>query len=155
VCALDTHIFRDDAEVMGRLVYDLGNAYQRIGHLVGNASVLFHFVHSPFTQPMPDGVTEQTIRTTMEYIRAVSDPLSRARMDRTDASLIVDEFANAVRMLRHGCRRALAVRTGIIDTESEREILGEHRRLWLARNREGGLQDSTRVLEQRLTEYER
>jgi hypothetical protein len=36
-----------------------------------------------------------------------------------------------------------------------RDILGEHRRLWGARNREGGLQDSTRVLEQRLTEYER
>jgi hexosaminidase len=160
--ALDTHVFRDDAEVMGRLVYDLGNAYQKIGHLVGNASVLFHFVHSSLTQPIPESVTEQTIRATMEYIRAVTEPLPRARMDRTDASLIVDEFANAVRMLLHGCRRALAVRTGIINTGSERhalatemrEILGEHRRLWVARNREGGLQDSTRVLEQRLAHYE-
>jgi len=162
VRALNTHVFRDDAEVMGRLVYDLGNAYQKIGHLVGNASVLFHFVHSSLSQPMPEGVTEQTIRTTMEYIGTVSEPLSRARMDRVDASLIVDEFTNAVRMLLHGCRRALAVRTGIINTETERralaaqmrDILGEHRRLWVARNREGGLQDSTRVLEQRLTEYE-
>ena len=163
VRALDTHVFHDEAEVMGRLVYDLGNAYQKIGHLVGNASVLFHFVHSSLSQPMPESVTEQTIRATMDYICAVREPLSRARMDRADASLIVDEYANAVRMLLHGCRRALAVRTGIISTESERhalaaemrDILGEHRRLWVARNREGGLQDSTRVLEQRLTEYER
>ncbi|GIV21482.1 MAG: hypothetical protein KatS3mg023_3233 [Armatimonadota bacterium] len=162
VRALDVHVFRDDAEVMGRLVYDLGNAYQKIGHLVGNASALFHFVHSPLTQPLPESITQETIHATMEYIRAVTEPLALARMDRTDASLMVDEFANAARMLLHGCRRALAVRSGIIDEDSERralatemrEILGEHRRLWMARNREGGLQDSTRVLEQHLKEYE-
>ncbi len=163
VRALDTHVFRDRARVMGRLVYDLGNAYQKIGHLVGNASLLFHFVHSPLTQPLPEAITERAIRDTMEYIRTVTEPLSRANMQRADASLIIGEFANATRMLLHGCRRALAVRTGTIETETERralagemrEILGEHRRLWMARNREGGLQDSTRVLEQRLAEYER
>jgi hypothetical protein len=34
-----------------------------------------------------------------------------------------------------------------------RTILGEHSRVWTARNRVGGLQDSTRVLEERLREY--
>jgi hexosaminidase len=34
-----------------------------------------------------------------------------------------------------------------------RTILGEHRRLWSARNRVGGLQDSESVFEQRLQEY--
>lgn len=162
VRALDAHVFRDDAQTMGRLVYDLGNAYRKIGHLVGNASVLFHFVHSPLSQPLPDAITEETIRATMEYIRTVSEPLPRARMRRADAPLVIDEFTNATRMLLHGCRRALAVRTGTIDTTEERralaeemrQILGEHRRLWMARNREGGLQDSTRVLERRLQEYE-
>ncbi|MGQ9542316.1 MAG: glycoside hydrolase family 20 zincin-like fold domain-containing protein [Armatimonadota bacterium] len=160
--ALDTHVFRDDAQIMGRLVYDLGNAYQKIGHLVGNASVLFHFVHSSLSQPLPDTITEKTIRATMEYIRAVSEPLPRARMHRQDAPLVIAEFTNAMRMLLHGCRCALAVRTGTIDTAEERralaeemrQILGEHRRLWMARNREGGLQDSVRALEGRLREYE-
>jgi len=35
-----------------------------------------------------------------------------------------------------------------------RTILGEHRRLWSARNRVGGLQDSESVFEERLLEYE-
>jgi hypothetical protein len=35
-----------------------------------------------------------------------------------------------------------------------RTILGEHRRLWSARNRVGGLQDSESVFEERLQEYE-
>ena len=162
VRALDVHVFRDDAEVMGRLVYDLGNAYQKIGHLVGNASLLFHFVHASANHRLPDTVTEDTIRSAMEYIREVTGPLSRARMAREDAALIVDEYANATRMLLHGCRRALAIRTGTMKQPEERRalaeemrmILGEHRRLWMMRNREGGLQDSVRILEQRLKEYQ-
>lgn len=158
--ALDIHAFRDDAGVMGRLAYDLGNAYQKVGRIVRNNSVLFHFVYFPIELPLPEGVSEETIRSTMEYIRSVIEPLPRARMDRADAALIVDEFTNAARMLLHGCRRALAVAQGTLDVEKGglatemREILGEHRRLWTARNREGGLHDSTRVLEQRLKEYE-
>lgn len=160
--ALDVHVFRDEAKVMGKLAYDLGNANQKTGYLAANASVLFHFVHASLTQPLPEAITEQTIRATMDYIRAVTEPLPRARMRRADAQLVTDEFTNASRMLLHGCRRALAVRAGIIHSDSERRalatemrhILGEHRRLWMARNREGGFQDSVRVLEQRLREYE-
>jgi hypothetical protein len=33
------------------------------------------------------------------------------------------------------------------------EIIAEHRRLWRARNRPGGLGDSCRVLQQRLAKY--
>ncbi len=162
VRALDVHVFRDDAEVMGRLVYDLGNAYQKIGYLVGNASVLFHFLHSLRSASLPETITEKTIRETIAYIQQVAAPLAHARMAREDASVIVDEYANAVRMLLHGCHRALAVRTGTMNSDTERRalaeemrhILGEHRRLWMMRNREGGLQDSARRLEERLREYE-
>lgn len=162
ISALDMHVFRDEAQVMGKLVYDLGNAYQQVGHLMHNSSLLFHFVHAPASRSFPDSVTERTIRATQEYIQSVIAPLGRARLAREDASLIADEYANAGRMLLWGCRRALALRTGTIDSGPERralaaglrEILGEHRRLWVARNREGGLQDSVRVLEQRLQELE-
>ena len=50
---------------------------------------------------------------------------------------------------------------GTLDSAEKREelatdmrtIMGEHRRLWTARSREGGLHDSARVLEERLKEY--
>ena len=64
-------------------------------------------------------------------------------------------------MLRHACQRGLALRQGVLGrsavkrrlAEDMRLIIGEHRRLWTARNREGGLQDSARRLEARLAEY--
>jgi hypothetical protein len=114
---------------------------------VGNASVLFHLLHRSDCE-IPPALAE-----TQEYIRAVLAPLSRAQMARPDAALIRDEFTNAARMLQHACARGLAASRPDLATQM-REILAEHRRLWLARNRPGGLTDSTRVLEQRLHEYE-
>jgi len=82
-------------------------------------------------------------------------------MARPDAELIVREFRNSIRMLLHACQRARAVFSGSIGKQKVRDsladdmriILGEHRELWVARNRVGGLQDSTRELEKRLGEY--
>jgi hexosaminidase len=84
------------------------------------------------------------------------------RMDRDDAEVTRDEFANAARMMLHACERGMAMLEGTIDSAEKRNelasgmriILGEHRRLWSARNRVGGLQDSESVFEERLREYE-
>ena len=110
---------------------------------------------------LPQEVTPEKLRTTGEYVRTVIEVLDVARMDREDASLIRAEFANAGRMLLHACERGTAILEGTLDTPRVRDalaaemriILGEHRRLWTARNRVGGLQDSTSVLEERLREY--
>lgn len=160
--ALDVHVFHDSEGIMGQLAFDLGNTYQKVGHLVENASTLFHLLQAPLGHPLPPGITENTLRETILHIQTATALLPLAQMQRPDATLIVDEFANATRMLLHACKRAWAVLEGTINDNQMRqelaadmrEILGEHRRLWVARNRVGGLHDSTRILEQRLREYE-
>ena len=137
VPALNTHVFRDAAGVMGQLAYDLGNAYQKPGKLYVNSSALFRLIYREEPEGFPN------LPETREYIDAVMARLPAARMQRADADLIRDEFANAGRMLRYACDRGLGKPAGM------REIIGEHRRLWLARNRPGGLADSLRVLEAR------
>jgi hypothetical protein len=82
-------------------------------------------------------------------------------MDREDAEIVSDEYANAARMMLHACARATAILQGTISSADKRDelalemrtILGEHRRLWSARNRVGGLQDSESVFEERLLDY--
>jgi hypothetical protein len=170
VAALDMHAFRDRAGIMGRLAYDLGNAYQHVGHAGSEAphgqvwgTGLFHLLHQPPEQALAPGVTEEKLEATRRYVESVMEVLPRARMDRPDADLIHDEFTNAAHMLVHACRRGIALCTGAIEDEETRNelaadmriILGEHRRLWVARNRVGGLQDSPRRLEQRVDEYSR
>ena len=167
--ALDLHAFRDAAGVMGCLAYDLGNAYRETGVLVPNASLLALLLLHP-DQPVTEsdwpGLTVEGLERTLEYVDRAMAPLSQARMARPDAELIADEFHNAAALLRHACRLGIArLRTesgeiAAIPLETRRAlaselkgIVAEYRRLWLARNRPGGLADSVGRMERLLTLY--
>lgn len=139
IAALDAHVFGDSAGIMGRLAYDLGNAYQLIPSQRGE-SVLFQLLLGRQREPVP----AEQLRAAADHIEAALAPLGKARMRRTDAALIQTEFANAGRLLLAACD------PGKADFPA---ILKEHRRLWLARNRPGGLEDSCRVLAERLREH--
>jgi hypothetical protein len=130
VSALNTHVFRDAAGIMGRMAYDLGNAYLHTGKLVKNATSLFHLLR----EEQPD--VPPCLAETREYIQSVIAPVGKARMQRADARLIQAEFVNAARLLLWACDRG----------GDASVILAEHRRLWLARSRPGGLPDSLTCL---------
>jgi hypothetical protein len=157
--ALDVHVFRDRAGVMGRFVMDMGNVYQATGEPLPNGTrVFWAFVGNPDRKKLYEGVTREQWDATERRVNEVMGRLDGARMDRPDAGVIAEEYRNSARMLVHGCRRG----RWLLDKASEdvvsmaadmREIMGHHRRLWLARNRVGGLQDSTGRLEARLAEY--
>ena len=174
--ALDLHAFQDAAGVMGRLAYDLGNAYREAGVLVPNASLLallLLYPEQPVTESDWPGLTAEGLERTLEYVDRVMAPLSQARMAlyrtvqygaRPDAELIADEFRNAAALLRHACRLGIArlqAESGeiaSIPVEMRRalaseleEIVAEYRRLWLSRNRPGGLADSVGRMERLLT----
>jgi hypothetical protein len=68
-------------------------------------------------------------------------------MSRPDGNLIADEVRNGAAMLTHACGvgrwriDASSQDRATLAAEVER-MVQEHRRLWLARNRRGGLEDS-------------
>jgi hypothetical protein len=167
---LNVHAFKDRAGVMGKIVYDLGNAYKEPGVLLGNQSVLFYILQNPDC-PIQTGpyanLTVDRMRKTRDYIEGVMKPLPRARMDRSDAQQVVDEVSNAARLLRHACSLAIARlqasdgKIANIPPNVRHElavdlarIISEHKRLWLLRNREGGLADSAARMERLLELYQ-
>lgn len=159
--ALDLHAFHDRACVMGTLSHDLGDAHEKAGPAPQDSTVPFHLLTQVPDSPLPDGVTVGTLEETIEHIESIVGPLDNARMDIEDAETTRDEFANAARMMLHACKRGKAMLEGTIDSAETRKqlaaemrtILGEHRRLWNARNRPGGLQESQIVFEDRLRDY--
>ncbi len=130
----------------------------------------------PVTESDWPGLTVEGLERTLDYVDRVMAPLPQARMAlyrtvqygaRPDAELIADEFRNAAALLRHACRLAIAR----LQTESGEiacillgtrrtlaseleEIVAEYRRLWLRRNRPGGLADSVGRMERLLTLYQ-
>jgi hexosaminidase len=168
--ALDAFAFRDRAQVMGRLAYDLGNAYQQPGVLVTNASLLFWLYHTPldamrtghFSAGLDGGSRAvlhdderlaRNLHATLGYIDDVLAPLDRADMQRPDGDLVRREMALAGAMLRHGAQRGLFQLHDTAVTPAELQagleaIEREFQAVWLARNRPGGLDDSVARLRQ-------
>jgi hexosaminidase len=166
--ALSAHAFMDPSGTMGRLAFDLGNVYQvyeRItGQRIHNANFLVQVLYQPVEelvsrrwdwQQVDPGVFEVARQ---EILDAMSR-MSQARMRLPDASLIRREYENAARMLLVACAlgefkvamasdRGTAGGKGLSEranalAEELRSILAEHRDLWLARNRVGGLEEGS------------
>jgi hypothetical protein len=116
----------------------LGNVYQACGKVQANGSALFRVVVPPPSDPHPEkGLTEQGLNAAEAAIFAAMEHLDNSQ------NLITDEFRNTAAMLQLGvetARRRLnfASRGG----PKVSDIIAEHRRLWLVRNRPGGLEDS-------------
>ena len=161
--ALDAFTFGDSAGVMGKLAFDLGNAYKEPGVTVHNGNIL-HWIYTMSLDQMRNGwrrslygdsenvlnthsLLYENLHGTIEYIDEVMKPLDEARIDRRDADLIKREFRQSARMLKHGAKRALLMLNDEQVSKAEMladldAIIEEQKALWLARNREGGLEDS-------------
>jgi hexosaminidase len=146
---LDLHAFGDRAGVMGKAACDLGNVFKATGLPIGNGSSLFRILVPPPTPKVrAAGMTAEGLASASLAIDEAMAPLDRARMTVADSDLIAAEYHNAAAMLRYACDlglRELSGRKQIDDRLGG--IIEEHRRLWLARNRPGGLSDSARRLE--------
>lgn len=165
---LDTHVFADAAGLAGEAWLELGTLYRLTGIELPNMSALFQLLC--WYDDMPGaGVTQGLTPAGLEAVLALIDALLRrmadARSQRPDAELLRREFALTAGMMRHGCRLALARLTrqapiAALPYELRLELAQElavlldaYRRIWLERNRPGGLEDSLSGLEALLLRY--
>ncbi len=146
--ALNVHAFADSSSAMGSVALELGNVYKAVGKLVSNRSALFSLLVPTSLRDDPmNGITTEGLEAAEQAIARAIAPISLAKMSKDDAKLIRDEFMNAAEMLQFACARGKQMLRGNAnisgDLQGKREhIIQEHRRLWLARNRPGGLSDS-------------
>lgn len=161
---ISTYAFRDPSGTMGRVAYDLGNAYREPGAPAFNASILFRILQaSPEEIAEKEGLSEGGLRKTLDYIDGVMESAPEAQVERSDADLIQREFAWAADMLRHGCRRgtwALGKTAGEEDTalrqalaDDAGRLMEAFREIWHARNRPGGFEDSLAQMEKMHADY--
>ncbi|HMB96300.1 MAG TPA: beta-N-acetylhexosaminidase, partial [Tepidisphaeraceae bacterium] len=149
--ALNLHIFRDRAKIMGQLVYDLGNVHQAMQQIKNGTALFWTLIGDE--QNKTAGTTLEEFIAAENRIDSAVAPLDRAQMNRADAELIRDELRNAAAMLKYACHRGRHLRgDDRINRDSllneQKAIIASHRRLWLARNRPGGLIDSIARLKQ-------
>jgi hypothetical protein len=165
--ALSRYAFRDQANCMGRLAFDLGDVHLQTGIETPNSTVLFRILQAnPADLAMyQHQAAEITARmeATLAAIDTILAPLGEAQMQRSDADLLRREFTWAAEMLHHACRRAiwaLGVAGGQEDVGLRRRLLGDadllitaYDHIWHARNRPGGFRDSVARLEKMRNDY--
>ncbi len=162
---LSLHAFNDPTGTMGRLAFDMGNVYKVYERLTGrrvhNASFLVRLLYAPVRdlEPRFVGLNLDAFREARREIDGVMTLIPQAHLHGRDGDLIRREYENAARLLRHACALGeFKVRLAEAESEAEkaaladraneladdlREILAEHRELWLARNRVGGLEQGS------------
>jgi hypothetical protein len=150
--ALNLHAFQHPQANLGQIAIDLGNVYQACGKPNTNGSSLFRLLVPPPSDAHPEkGMTEAGIKAAERAIEAAQSALAQVQTPNPELKLITDEFQNAAEML-HLCIHLGRHRLGLPQTRSIslEKIKAEHQRLWLARNRIGGLSDSIKRLDPRM-----
>jgi hexosaminidase len=160
--ALDAYCYDDRAGVLGDTLRRLGNAYQEIGPQFPNLSTLvlhLYFPQASVGRTFTEGITAQQVDAAEGVLADGGNRLASARPGRPDGALVIDELRSAVDLVRLLCRdlRARLEAAGTLESVPERvrvrladelaPLVAHHRDLWLARNRPGGLDDSTSWLE--------
>jgi hypothetical protein len=166
---LDLHAF-DGGTGLGQIALDLANVYRHTGAKTKNGSALFFLLvraaetleHQRFA-----GVTTETLTRSLAEIETAADRLESLSTGNDDSALVVRELRWVAAVLALACRLGLAR----VDQGRDQDLaalphstrnqlrrdlvplIEEHREIWLARNRPGGLADSTSrllALEERL-----
>lgn len=160
VTALSRYAFRDPTGAMAHIAYELGNAYLQPGVLLHNSSVLFWILHRPLEWIVGlKDLSLEGLRRTLAYVDAAAADIAAARPARPDADLLRREFAWVAALQRHACRRGIWALEGLPAAErpalaeDAARLIAEHRALWLARSRPGGLADSVARLERMRQDY--
>jgi hexosaminidase len=161
--AISLHAFQDPTGSMGQVAYDLGNVYRSLGLDLPNSTPLFWILRWPLEQLAGyASLAPEGLQQALDVIQRAQELLPKARMKRSDRSLIIQEYELVIRLLQHACQRIKLV--SIQDTveavdlrhelyEDLQEILGLFTYVWLERNRPGGLADSRKGLEKLLDDY--
>lgn len=166
--ALSTHVFADPTGRLAEAVLALGDAHRLVTPQFPNLSALtsnLYYPQLPVGRSLTAGLTADELDGVTGCLDEARRSALGARPERADGGLLVDETvfgADLVGLLVRDARARLLVDGRIESVPAParaglaRELdalVDRYRRLWLARNRPGGLPDSLAWLENLRSAY--
>ena len=166
--AVSVYAFDDPTGTLGRIAYDLGNAYQKTGVEVHNSTVMVRMLQATYEQFAANrsrypGLTADGLIAAEVEVDRVMARYGGVKSGRKDADLIRREYAWAADMLRHGSRRGVwmlgkqdgredAALRAALAADAER-LIAEYGALWHTRSRPGGFEESVGRMEKMRRDY--
>jgi len=157
---LNRLVFDDPSGGTGRAIVALGNLPDCFAHRPGNRSILadLFYAHADKLGAVAGAVTLAELAAAKEALRVLGHDLNRIHPRGPDADILRRELSLTQRWLKHAVKRAIAQHTGSTAQNGlrRRELIrmtAEFEELWLARNRPGGLHESSQRFRDLLASY--
>ncbi|WP_430812687.1 MULTISPECIES: beta-N-acetylhexosaminidase [unclassified Carboxylicivirga] len=164
-------ILKDKSHQSGEALVALGNAYLKMQATTANSNIFHQLLRRNHRSIHSDRwlkkVSKKNTLATLSFIQQQLNILEQAPMSCADAKIVRMETRQAAQLAMHACHLALAklaTPDGLFKSipadekkklRSElKTLITEHRRIWLLRNRPGGLKDSAAKMERVLASYQ-
>lgn len=167
------YIFDDSTGQSGQALVDIGNAYrylflpEDIFKSAGD-NFRFHILLAYPGRTIPKSTTAEGLQGAIDHLDKNLQLLVNAPMSSKDAKIVKAEMTLAVNMAKLACKIGLA-RFTVPNQELEKvssskkkalsaeyeNLIKEHQKLWILRNRPGGLDSSVRNLERGMMEIQK
>ncbi len=157
---LDHFVFRDTNEVMGKIWVGIGQSASRFQKSTPNKSplnILLFSDNSNLDKNLEE-ITLEELASVCSYLLRLEAEIPNAQPTCPDRVEVLAELRLTINFLLHAARRGIArLSASTVDfTQRRREmilLIHEFERCWLARNRHGGLHESSDRLRKALEYY--
>jgi len=157
---LNNIIFRDSSGQIGQILMDIGEEYHRWGLRLPNSSPLFWLLQEETEALQRFDFTDLTpIHKCLGRLESCWARLNQVQVQRKDRNILQKELRLTIKMMAHACRRSLLIYGAEENPHTQQylyEIFGlmaEFQKVWLTRNRSGGLPNSLSRFDVLLKEY--
>ncbi len=150
--AISRHFFQDPTGTLGQLCLDLGRTPNRLpGAQRFNCSPIgLMMQRQRLPGELVSGLTRAQFSRAEAWLDKLTTDLHSARPVGPDAPLVMNELSHALAMSRHAINRGRFRRFGDVGADQLRHelqgLIMSHEAQWLARNRRGGLHESSSSL---------
>ena len=145
--AMNELIFEDSTGATGKLIIEMGTVYKLVSNNISNRSVLFNLLFGKFgdKKSLKD-IHVPLLKKCLKKFNELQKQIIKCRPNTSDKKIILNEIDNGIEMAKYGLMRGIAALTGKLDKKSMKrdlkKITAAHKKLWLERNRVGGLEES-------------
>ena len=168
--SLDKNLFMDSSNIVGKVICELGESYLLPGKQIGFLPVISRILYNPdFSITDEKWINSNSVNSLKKTINKINDltsQLSNSNMQCDDADEIIAEINLGAKLANHGYKLAIIRLETKAKTVKEipkkyrekladelQKIIPEYKKIWLKRNRKGGLNDSVTKLNNFLSSY--
>jgi hexosaminidase len=145
--SLSLHAFHDKSMKTGEFFYQLGNLYTLFQYRLGNSSIPWTVLFRPMDRARANECIKADELDAMENkVLELEAMIADDEMKCKDAEIVHAEIAHLLNMMKLAVKvgRARIAGSPINNLSNELEqVKCDHQKVWLMRNREGGMIDST------------